>query len=290
MPDVTILDALEEINPALKLKAILKSFVLLVSLCSLVCAFILVTCSEGWTFSNGYDFNTSTIDIFILTSLEVILFPIVAYLAVNATRSHLKKISMMTRLSEKATQFCEGCFKCNKQSASNIHKPYSRLSMNDSNSDFDSGRYNSHSLADGDSTALPLLAAYTKGSSESSMHTLNESSSSSSSIGNVEENISSSSSTTGTSTKNPLMSHFVQPTNISSSLEGYEEDDERRKEAKKRIDEGMIQTRGGADQMRTVWLFVMFLFSTSVQVFIGLKCISFAYSNESLQVTSNVHR
>ena len=279
MPEVTLLDALEEINPALKLNAILKSFVLFISLCSLVCSFLLVQFSNGWSFS-GYNFETSTIDIFILTGAEVVLFPIIAYLAVNATRSHLKNISMLTRLSQKTSQFCEGCFKCNKQ-ASNVDKSYSQLPVKDHSSmsgDHNNGSFafNSHSLADGEG-AQPLLAAYAKGSSSESSNsqtTLNDSSSSSNS----------------SSVKNPLLDplltkpHVVVASSSSSSLEGYEEDDERRKEAKKRIDEGAMQTRGGADRMRTVWLFLMFTFSTLVQVFIGLKCISFSYSDEQFQV------
>lgn len=285
MPEVTMLDALEEINPALKLKLILKSLVLFISLCNLMCSFILVQYSNGWTFSQ-YDFNTSTIDIFILTSVELVLFPIVAYLAVNATRSHLKNIGMLTRLSEKISQCCQRCFPCNnsnsQSSSSNMNKPYSRLPVNDDGGSF--SHYNSHSILDGDGAhSQPLLSAYAKGSSESTL-TLNESSTSSNSNSNSNSNNSAKDAdilippTEDNSVYNPL----TKP--VSSSLEGYEEDDERRKDAKKRIDEGLIQTRGGADQMRAVWLFVMFAFSTVVQVFIGLKCISFSYSNEQLQV------
>lgn len=238
---------MKQINPALKIKLFLKIVIFFISLCNLTCAFVLVHYSNGWTLE-GFGFRVSSIDIFILTSIETVLFPVLAYLSVNVTQSLLLNVDVCTHLSNNILKCYRSCKKCNCKRNSQLHN-YKTLESRESVGTNNSFSCDYNLLEDGVG-ARPLLAA----------------------VSMVDE-----------STVPP--SCTATPRNAESSLEGYEESDARSKEAKKKIDEGVLKTRGTADEMRALWMFALFVFSTIVQVYIGMKCISFSYTNERLQVS-----
>lgn len=70
-------------------------------------------------------------------------------------------------------------------------------------------------------------------------------------------------------------------TELREELEGYEHEVDRLKHDNRALDEDALHLKKLLEARKGAWLGVMFFFSTVSQVYIGLKCISFKYTNEA---------
>lgn len=77
--------------------------------------------------------------------------------------------------------------------------------------------------------------------------------------------------------------HLLQEESVIEPLEGYEEESARRKRSNRRLDEDYLQWKKSSDAKKSFWLGLLFLISASCQVYIGLKCINFSFSNELVE-------
>jgi hypothetical protein len=76
----------------------------------------------------------------------------------------------------------------------------------------------------------------------------------------------------------------------SPSLEGFEAEDKAHQADTRTADESYLSARSVAHTRRTCWLALLFVVSTLMQCYLGLKCISFEFHNEATEVlttTSN---
>ena len=67
--------------------------------------------------------------------------------------------------------------------------------------------------------------------------------------------------------------------------EGYDEEESQQniQNSKKKADESHFQIKKVLDEQKGIWLAVLFVFSTCIQVYVGLKCVSFNYTNVNIQ-------
>eukprot|EP01038_Epipyxis_sp_PR26KG_P016156 gene16156-21962_t len=243
MPDdirVSVIDALVEYNPNLNPTRLLKLCLALTIVVNITCATVLVLNTNNISLSNWKsiltqknDFYTNTLDIFMLTILQSICLPVVAFIAIYSGRNYMKQQDVLNESDQEVlsvtAKYCS-CFRCCYNISSNLK--IARTSINKSKYDrvlsFDSQR-NSEG-------GQPLLAM-------------------------VDDN------------------EFLEPS-PSAGLEGYEHDDQRKKNDRKTIDEKYLFLRKNLDTHKSFWLGVIFVLSTTCQVYIGLKCISFEFKNE----------
>ena len=68
------------------------------------------------------------------------------------------------------------------------------------------------------------------------------------------------------------------------SLEGFEAEDLAHQNDTRRKDESYLSARSVAHNRRTSWLALLFVVSTLMQCYLGLKCISFEFQDETTEV------
>lgn len=79
----------------------------------------------------------------------------------------------------------------------------------------------------------------------------------------------------------PLLSSIIDNNNKIEILEGYEDEISRTNNDTRNVDEKYLNIRKDLDYKKAVWFGILFVFSTIFQVYLGLKCISFNYTNET---------
>jgi uncharacterized membrane protein len=261
MPDdirVSFLDALNEVFPSLNTNRILQISVVILIIALVGCASGLVVVT-GWLnhdASHSFDpshfhftlqtFYTETADIFILTVLEVILFPIVAYLAIRSTKQIMHEHYQNAIASSIAAK--KPFISCLKKAASAAC--YVPCYVCDCSKCFYSNKYRQ-------TEQKPSVLSYHLLDSELSMN------------GNVDND--------NDERAGDSFSLLI------GSLEGYEAETRRLQQDKKTVDEAYLTIRKTVDYQKSMWLGFLFVLSTAVQVYIGLKCISFNYKNEGRQ-------
>lgn len=77
----------------------------------------------------------------------------------------------------------------------------------------------------------------------------------------------------------PLLSGAIKE-EFKSEIEGYEDEINRKREDNRSIDESNLAARKVLENRKSLWLAVLFVISSVSQVYVGLKCISFNYTNQ----------
>jgi hypothetical protein len=179
-----------------------------VGVTSIACSVALIAATEGlakFDFTRT-SFTDGTVDCFLISVFQIMIFPLVAHLAIKSASSY--SATAIAEGSAEADQCC--CFRC---FYSTPRHSYDRVSLDRS------------------------------------------------AAGN----------------QNPLSRQH------SATLEGYEDEERRRLADNKKMDDTLLDGRKSMDRLVSIYLFVVFLLSTGVQVYIGLKCISFNFRDEGRQ-------
>jgi hypothetical protein len=286
MPDdirVSILDALSELNPRLDTIKWIQISVAIFCAAALTCAIVLVMVTAQLNHHKNlvdpssfhFDMDTfyqQTADIFVITLLQIVVFPIVAYLAVRSTKQVMEdhyanaddafevaKRPLLSCLRKTSRVVCMPLYLCD---CTRCFYNYCCVSKQQR-------RKNTYS-DDGKPSVLSYHLLSTAGVNAQD--------------GDDEEN------------DNGVINNGAGDHNHDKEgsnhvaidvkpLEGYEAEIRRVQEDKKTVDEAYLSMRKTVDYQKSAWLTVLFVLSTTVQVYIGLKCISFDYTNEAKQGT-----
>jgi len=210
------------------------------------------TCHET---EEGSFFYKCTNDVFLVCLFVVFVFPIFAFLAsiqyrVNADADEPKPLT---------TCACFRCYyACPCLNGNKTKHDYSKLlDTNTTSSDEESKSFNSHSASGG---GQPLL--------KSLLHEHKV----------VEVDVESNTGGAGGS-PDSSSSNSTAPIAVTSE-EGFEAEDELKAEEEKSSDSNILKMKMAKDQYRDLCLGMLFVCSTTAQIYVGLKCISFDFQKD----------
>lgn len=204
--------------------------------------------SNKWYSDFIYQFENSSVDCLLISLMEIILLPLVAYIAVQVGKpKEYRTLLKSTADISLKNQKCD-CFRCFY--GLRRGKYFSVPTSNQKETDGDT-----FMRASG---LQPLLA-----SRQTELTNFDPSN----------------------STEETIPAEFEDDTStlVAESLEGYEHEILRQKKSGRSLDEKYLDMKKTSDLRKGICLGALFIFSAFFQIYIGLKCINFAYSDEVVE-------
>jgi hypothetical protein len=245
---VSVMDIIAEYDPNLNPGRVLKGMLFILFLINVGCAVLLVMIKDGKSFNSFFindwhmdSFYDHTADVFWIVLAQVVIFPLIAFCAVKSSKVPLEII-----MADENVPVCS-CFKCfysNKESRTDTKTK---------------GKYKS--IGKNDSTILEEIGI-----------PLLDSTSTEPTINPIHSILHNDSTSNGSAT--------ISTDSVPSLTEGFEAEDLAIKNDTIKLDAAYLKQRDDASQRQSYWLGLLFLFSTLIQVYLGLKCISFDFDDE----------
>jgi hypothetical protein len=246
---VSLMNALSEYYPSLKKggKIFLLSLLAITGCINIMCSVILLKINSGSSSTQNsgfvYQFENSSVDCLFLSLIEIILLPLIAYIAILLGKPReFRTLLQQSADQANQSQKCD-CFRCFYGMKKGRYFSVSTTSQEE---------------MDGEtfirSSGKPLLAA-----GQTELTNFDP-------FPPTEENFES--------------DNFALAT---ESLEGYEHEILRQKKSGRSLDEKYLGMKKNSDLKKGFCLGTLFVFSAFFQIYIGLKCINFSYSDEVVE-------
>eukprot|EP01035_Chromulina_nebulosa_P029305 gene29305-38830_t len=249
---VSLMNVLSEYYPSLRKGG--KGFLLFlfsltgcINITFAVILFKLVGSSNNkWNYDFIYQFENSSVDCVIISLIEFILLPLIAYIAVQLGKPKEYRTLLSSTDTSLKNRTCD-CYRCFYG--------------------FRRGRYfsvptSTQKETDGETfvraSSQPLLASRQTELTNFDPYSFTEE--------NVHAEIEG-------DTSSP----------VTESLEGYEHEILRQKNSGRSLDERYLDMKKTSDLRKGFCLGVLFICSAIFQIYIGLKCINFSYSDEMVE-------
>ena len=281
---VGLVELLEEYQPNVRPDRILRILFAVIFALYFFSTVLLTGYVDGWHLSSFIPnkiaihstFFYEATDCFLISSILIIVFPLIAFGAIKAGKlsDDMKELGKANCISIKKCS----CHRCFYNFYKNISSPFRRTSMSNKRQ-----KYSKIGNTDGKKSLIQDFNQSIPGDDDDDddddfLEEDNDDEDDNDDDGFIE-------------TKQPD-SIINNNNNIATTelkvtstqpIEGYEAEDAATgvDSKSKKIDENYLNLRSDASNRKNYWIVLLFIISTTAQVYLGLKCISFHFNNEA---------